>query len=97
MIDHLFLEFDENLFHVVLLSPLGEDVEFVGLDLSVLLIHAGKIGLGEEVHLGSLSGVVGAALDAQEIDTVVEVSVSRANNGAIPLSEGGIFTYTTEP
>ena len=90
--NHLLLELYENLLHGVLLPPLLEDVELGGLNLAVLLVHTGQVGLGQEVHLRSLSGVVGAALDGQEVDAVVEVGIDWPDDGSIPLSEGGVLT-----
>jgi hypothetical protein len=40
-------------------------------NLSVLLVHAGKVDLGNEMDTGRLVGVVGAAVDLETVDTVL--------------------------
>ena len=35
-----------------------------------------------------------AALDRQEVDTVVKIGVDRANDSSIPVSELGVVSYT---
>ncbi len=69
-------------------------MELVVLNLTIGLVHARQVHLRVEVDLRGLGGVVGAALDGQEEDAVVELGVSRAHNSTIPVGEGGVITYT---
>ena len=92
MCDHLVLEADEGLLHVVVGSPALENVELGRLNSTVALVHAGNVHLGSKTDLGSLSGVVRAASDCQEVNAVVEVCVGRPNNRTVPLSESGVVS-----
>ena len=93
MSQHLVLKADEDLLHVVLCLPSYEHAELGGLDLPVSLVHARKIDSGGEADLGGLHGVVRAALDRQEVDTVVVIRVCGTDDGAIPVSEALVVTY----
>ena len=94
MIDHLILEADEYLFHVVFGFPMREDGELGGLDLSVLLVHTGHIDFRTEGNFRRLVWVVWPAPDGQEIDTVVIVGVGWSDDGSLPVGEGGIVSYS---
>lgn len=82
VIDHLVLECDEYVLEGVLVLPVAQNAELGGLNLnmngrydSVALVDAGQVHLGDELHLGWLFGVVGAALELQADDSVVEVGL----------------------
>ena len=90
--DHLVLEADKNLFHVVFGFPLLENVELCGFNSPVGSIHAWQGHLGLEVHLGGLHGVVRPTLKCQEENTVVKFGVRWPNDRAIPVSEGCVIT-----
>ena len=93
MIDHFLLESNQGLFHVEFGSPVGENTEFVDLNLACCLVHAGHVDLGGEIHFRGLGGIVRAALDCQEVYAVVIVGVGRSDNSATPLSECAVVTY----
>lgn len=90
--DHLVLEADENLFHVVFGFPLLEDVELCRFNSPIGGVHAWQGHLRLEMHLGGLHGVVRPTLKSQEENTVVEFGVRWPNDSAIPVSEGGVIT-----
>ena len=96
MVDHLILEADEYLFHVVFGFPVREDGELRGLNLSSLLVHARHIDFRTEGNFRGLVRVVGATPYSQEVDTVVIVGVGRSDDGSLPVSEGGIVSYSQQ-
>ena len=90
--DHLVLEADKNLFHVVFGFPLLEDVELCGFNSPIGSVHARQGHLRLEMHLGGLHGVVRPTLKCQEENTVVEFGVRWPNDRAVPVSEGSVIT-----
>ena len=90
--DHLVLEADKNLFHVIFGFPLLEDVELCGFNSPIGSVHAWQGHLRLEMHLGGLHGVVWPTLKCQEENTVVEFGVRWPNDRAIPVSEGSVIT-----
>ena len=90
--DHLVLEADEDLFHVVFTLPVRENVELRGLNLAIALVHAWHVDLGTERDLGGLRRVVRTASNGQEVDAVVIFGVRRSNDSALPLSECSVIT-----
>ncbi len=67
-------------------------MELIGFDSAIALIHAGQVDLRLKVNLWGLLRIVGSTFDCQEEDTVVKFSVRRANNCAVPFSEGSVIT-----
>jgi len=85
--DHLLFEADKNLLHGGLWVPVLEKRELSYLNFAIVLVHTWNVDLGGKAHIGLGHGVVGSAGNVQEIDLVVEVGVSRADNSSIPFCE----------
>ena len=60
------------------------------------MIHNWKVDFGIKADLRGLLGVVGAASDGQEVDSIVIVSVRWPNDGSIPVSEALVLAYRNQ-
>ena len=89
---HLLLKTNQGFLHIILRPPGIENVELIGLNSAIALVHAGQVDLRLKVNLWGLLRIVGSTFDCQEEDTVVKFGVRRSNNGAIPFCESSVIT-----
>lgn len=78
-------EFDEDGLEGVVVFPVCEEAELVGVDFSGGLVDAREVDAGEEGDFGGHVGVVGPAADRERVDAVLVDRVARADDGAVPL------------
>jgi len=83
---HLVLETNKAGFHAHVGSPVSKNVE-AGLDVAVALVYRWDVDLRGELDDGWSDGVILAAFESQEVDTVVVVGAWGTNDRAIPVSE----------
>ena len=91
--NHFVLEGDENLLHGVSVVPALEKGEPI-LDLARALIDRRHVALRVEFDSRRRVRIVFTAHDGQHVDSVIEVSVGWANDGAVPVGERLIGGYT---
>ena len=65
----------------------------MGVYLSVGLVDEWQVNLGRKPYFGRLVGVIGAALDVQEVDTVVIVGVGWSDDSSVPIGESLVLSY----
>ena len=85
--NHFLFESNEDLFDCGFPVPLLEQRELAWLDSSILLVYWGDVNFGVEFDGGLNPRVVRAALNTEEVDTIIEVSVLGTNNSTVPARE----------
>jgi len=90
--NHLVLDGDEYLLNRVFRVPIFEHRELGRVNLTILLVYRGNVDLRIEFDVHRDARVLRAAGNRHEVNTVVELRVRWANNGAIPVCETLIVT-----
>ena len=92
VLDHLVLDSNEDLLHSISVVPVLEHEKLRGLDLTICLIHKWEVDFRLELYRHRLGWIIITALNFHHVNTVVEVSVWWANDGAVPLGETFVIT-----
>lgn len=90
---HLLKDSGEHLFDSGLAVPVFEERELARLKGSIVLVNRGDVNLGSELSIHGDIRVLRSACDSDEVDSVVELSVGRSNDGTVPVSERLIGSY----
>lgn len=88
---HFVFESDEAFLHALVVSPLLENGE-AGFDVAVGLVDGGDVDLRVELDHRRRGRIVLAALDRQEVNSIVEVGAGRPDDRTVPLREGLVVT-----
>lgn len=84
---HLLKDSGEHLFDSGLAVPVSEERELARLNGSIVLVNRRDVNLGSELSSHGDIRVLRSACDSDEVDSVVELSVGRSNDGTVPVSE----------
>ena len=90
--DHLVLEADEDFLHSGRRIPVLEQSEVIS-DLAVALVDRRNVDLRSKSDRWRRFGIAVTARDNQHVDSVVHVSVGRADDGTVPVGECLVVTY----
>lgn len=88
---HFVLESDEAVFHALVVSPRLENAE-AGFNVAVGLVDGGDVDLRVKLDLRRSGRIVLAALDRQEVNSIVEVRAGRPDDRTVPLGERLVVT-----
>lgn len=90
---HFLLQTSQNFLDSIMGRPVHEHGKFRVFNNSSLLVNWGKVHSGSEFYGWGSMRIVRTAVDSQEIDTVIKVSVSGSDKCCVPISEGSVITF----
>jgi len=89
---HLGLDTLEDFLHGVFGFPVNEQRELGLLKHASGLVDGRQVSTGAEPDGGGNLGVLGSALNGEEVDTVVKVGVGGSDDRGVPLAERLVVT-----